>query len=108
CHLAGAGLLLWASAVSDYGTLYLVMFLNSMVFVPTIALNNTVSYIILEERKYDIVKTFPPIRVWGTIGFIAAMWIVDLTGWTQSPAQFYVSAAAGFLLVVYCFTLPPC
>lgn len=108
CHVAGAGLLLWASAVSDYGTLYLVMFLNSMVFVPTIALNNTVSYVVLRERRYDTVKDFPPIRVWGTIGFIAAMWLVDLAGWTQNPAQFYVSAAAGLMLGVYCFTLPPC
>lgn len=108
CHLAGAGLLLWASSVSDYGTLYLVMFLNSMVFVPTIALNNTVSYVVLRERQYEPVKNFPPIRVWGTVGFIAAMWLVDLAGWTQSPNQFYVSAAAGTLLGVYCFTLPPC
>jgi NHS family xanthosine MFS transporter len=108
CHLAGAGLLLWASTLSDYDTLYLAMFLNSMVFVPTIALNNTVSYIVLEERKFDIVKDFPPIRVWGTIGFISAMWFVDLAEWTQNPAQFYVSAAAGLALGVYCFTMPPC
>lgn len=108
CHVAGAGLLLSASAVSDYGTLYFVMLLNAMAFVPTIALNNTVSYVLLRERQRDPVKDFPPIRVWGTIGFIAAMWLVDLAGWTQTPAQFYVSAAAGLTLGVYCFTLPPC
>ena len=108
CHVAGAVLLRWASTVTDFGTLYLVMFLNSLVFVPTIALNNTVSYSVLQERKCDIVKDFPPIRVWGTIGFIAAMWVVDLTGWTQNPAQFYVSAVAGLMLGVYCFTMPPC
>lgn len=108
CHIIGACLLLWASTVTDYDTLYLVLLLNAMAFMPTIALNNTVSYVILEERKYDIVKHFPPIRVWGTVGFIAAMWFVDLLGWTQSPAQFYVSAAAGFALGIYCFTLPPC
>src|SRR5262245_31353247 len=108
CHLAGAGLLLWASTLTDFGTLYFVMFLNSMVFMPTIALNNTVSYIVLKDRNFDIVKAFPPIRVWGTIGFIAAMWLVDLAGWTQNPAQFYVSSAAGLTLGLYCFTLPPC
>ena len=42
------------------------MLFNSMVFMPTIALNNTVSYIVLEDRKFNIVKDFPPIRVWGT------------------------------------------
>jgi NHS family xanthosine MFS transporter len=59
------------------------MFLNSMAFVPTIALNNTVSYVVLRERKCDVEKDFPPIRVWGTIGFIAAMWLVDLACWTK-------------------------
>jgi NHS family xanthosine MFS transporter len=108
CHLAGAGFLLWASTATDYGTLYLAVFLNALVFMPTIALNNTVSYVVLRERHYEPVKDFPPIRVWGTIGFIAAMWLVDLAGWTQSPAQFHVSAVAGLVLGVYCFTLPPC
>lgn len=108
CHLAGAACLVWASTATDFRTLYAAMFLNSLAFVPTIALNNTVSYAILEERGYDIVRDFPPIRVWGTIGFIVAMWCVDLLHWTQNPAQFYISAAAGVVLGLYCFTLPPC
>src|SRR5262245_51587474 len=58
CHLAGAGLLLGASTVTDYGALYFVMFLNSLAFVPTVALNNTVSYIVLRERKFDVVRDF--------------------------------------------------
>ncbi len=108
CHLIGAGLLIWASTVTDYPTFYMIMLLNSIVFMPTIALNNTVSYIILEERGFNIVKDFPPIRVWGTIGFICAMWMVDLAGWTKSPFQLYVSAGAGLLLGVYSFTMPAC
>ena len=98
CHLAGAVLLLWASTVTDYDTLYIILLFNSMCFMPTIALNNTVSYIILEERGYNIVKDFPPIRVWGTVGFIFAMWMVDIAGWTKSPLQLYISAGAGLLL----------
>ena len=108
CHLIGSGLLIWASTVTDYPTFYMIMLLNSIVFMPTIALNNTVSYIILEERGFNIVKDFPPIRVWGTIGFICAMWIVDLAGWTKSPFQLYISAGAGLLLGVYSFTMPAC
>jgi MFS transporter, NHS family, xanthosine permease len=108
CHLIGAGLLFWASTVTDYPTFYMIMLLNSMMFMPTIALNNTVSYIVLEDRGFNIVKDFPPIRVWGTIGFIAAMWTVDMGGWTQSPFQLYVSAAAGLFLGIYAFTLPKC
>ncbi len=108
CHLAGAAMLLWASTVTDYPTLYLAMLLNCMAYMPTIALNNTVSYIVLEKRGFNIIKDFPPIRVWGTIGFIAAMWTVDLSGLNQSHKQLYVSAAAAIVMGLYCFTMPAC
>ena len=108
CHLLGAILLFSASRVTDPGLMYLLMLLNAIVFMPTIALNNTVSYIVLEQRGYPITKDFPPIRVWGTIGFICAMWLVDLNGWTLSPHQLYLSAAAGLTLGVYAFTMPAC
>lgn len=108
CHIAGAGLLFWASTVTDYQTLYVLMLLNAMVYMPTIALNNTVSYAVLKKEGIDIIKVFPPIRVWGTVGFIAAMWVVDLAGWNLSPMQLYVSAGAALLLGLYAFTMPAC
>lgn len=108
CHIIGAGLLFAVSRVTDYPTFYILMLLNSIVFMPTIALNNTVSYIILEKKGFNIVKEFPPIRVWGTVGFICAMWMVDLGGWTKSPLQLYVSAGAGLALGIYAFTMPSC
>lgn len=108
CHLIGAMLLFWASRVEDPGMMYWVMFFNALVFMPTIALNNTVSYIVLENKGFNIVKDFPPIRVWGTVGFICAMWLVDLFDWTQTPIQFLVSGAASLLLGLYCFTMPAC
>jgi NHS family xanthosine MFS transporter len=76
--------------------------------MPTIALNNTVSYKVLTQAGVDVVKTFPPIRVWGTVGFIVAMWAVDFAGWTRSNRQLYIGAAAAMLLGVYSFTLPKC
>lgn len=108
CHLIGAGLLLWASTIRDYPTLYIIMLLNAMFYMPTIALNNTVSYIVLEKKGFNIVEIFPPIRVWGTIGFIIAMWTVDILGLTASQMQLYVSASAGTLLGIYAFTMPAC
>jgi NHS family xanthosine MFS transporter len=108
CHLAGAGLLLWASTVSDFNTLYLIMLLNSMVYMPTIALANTVSYTVLEKQGYDVVKNFPPIRVWGTVGFIAAMWAVDAMHIMFKPQQLYVGAIAALLMGLYSFTIPAC
>ena len=107
-HITGAVLLFMATTVTDYSGLYLIMLLNSLVFMPTIGLNNTVSYIILEKKGYNIVKDFPPIRVWGTIGFICAMWMVDFMGFNKSPMQLYISAGSGLLLGLYAFTMPSC
>ncbi len=108
CHLIGAGLLIWASTVTDYSGLYYIMLFNAFVFMPTIGLNSTVSYTILEKKGFNIVKDFPPIRVWGTIGFIFAMWMVDMCGWNKSPLQFYISASAGILMAIYSFSMPAC
>ncbi len=108
CHIIGAALLFWASKVKDPSMMYWVMLFNSLFFMPTIALNNTVSYIVLEKKGFDIVKDFPPIRVWGTIGFIVAVWVVDLCGWTLSPNQFILSAFASAAMGVYCFSMPAC
>ncbi len=107
-HLAGAGLLLWASTVRDFDTLYVIMLLNAMVYMPTIALNNAISYRVLEQRGLSVIRTFPPIRVWGTVGFIIAMWMVDLAGWTKSELQLYISAGAALFLGLYGFTMPAC
>jgi NHS family xanthosine MFS transporter len=108
CHLVGAGLMFAAASVTDFGTMYVLMLLNAMVYMPTIALNNAVSYTILENNGFEIIKVFPPIRVWGTVGFIAAMWIVDLFHWTLSPIQLYVSAISAVMLGLYSFSMPAC
>ena len=110
-HIIGALLLLWAStitSVNQFPLFYLIMLFNSMAFMPTIALNNTVSYIVLEKNNYEVVKDFPTIRVWGTVGFIIAMWMIDLLGFTKSPMQLYISAGAGLLLGIYAFSMPAC
>lgn len=107
-HLIGAGLLFLASTVKDPVVFFWVMLLNSMFYMPTIALNSTVSYITLEKHGHDIVKAFPPIRVWGTVGFIAAMWIVDLFGWKASNMQLIFSGCSALVLGFYAFTMPAC
>src|SRR5690554_6672175 len=94
-HLIGASALVTDASVSDFNTFYGLMLVNSLFYMPTLGLSNSVCYNVLSRRQLDVVKTFPPIRVWGTIGFIVAMWAVDLLGWTQSNYQLYVSAGAG-------------
>jgi len=108
CHLVGAACLIWASTVKDPALMFWVMLFNSMAYMPTISMNNTVSYKILDKSGFDIIKEFPPIRVWGTIGFICAMWFVDLTGFAASNIQYYVAAAAAIGMGIYCFSLPAC
>ena len=107
-HLLGAILLFWASRVTDSDKMYWILLFNAMAYMPTIALNNTVSYHILEKKGYQVVKDFPPIRVWGTIGFISAMWVVDLVGWSLSPLQLWIGSTASLILGVYAFTMPAC
>jgi NHS family xanthosine MFS transporter len=107
-HLTGAGLLVWASTVRDYETLYVIMLLNAMVYMPTIALNNTISYRVLEQYDMNFIQRFPPIRVWGTVGFVFAMWFTDLSGAVLTTGQLFISATAAALLGLYGFTMPAC
>ncbi len=107
-HLLGAGLLVLAAQQTTFSGVYWIMLLYLMFYMPTIALDNTVSYILLEKNGNDIVKDFPPIRVWGTIGFIAAVWLIDFLGWGLNNKQLYFSAVFSLVLGLYSFTLPDC
>jgi len=108
CHLLGAISLIAASFQTEYGMLYTFMLLSVIFYMPTLALSNSVAYNALEKEGLDIVKDFPPIRVWGTVGFIAAMWVVDFSGFKFNHMQLWLSAAAALILGFYAFTLPKC
>ncbi|SNR85379.1 MULTISPECIES: nucleoside permease [Hymenobacter] len=107
-HILGGAVLCTVPLVTEPGTMFWVMLLNMIFYMPTLALSIAVSYSVLKREGLDVVKDYPPIRVWGTIGFIAAMWTVSLLGFEKSANQFYIAAAAAFLLGVYSFTLPAC
>lgn len=108
CHLIGAAILIYLPQVNDPDQFFYVMLLYMLFYMPTISMANTVSYTALINNGRDIIKDFPPIRVFGTIGFIVAMWIVSLLKIETSASQFYVAAAASVLFGIYSFTLPPC
>jgi NHS family xanthosine MFS transporter len=76
--------------------------------MPTISLSNSIAYTILKREQFDVVKVFPPIRVFGTIGFIAAMWTTNLSGSKANGNQFIIAAIAAIALGIYSFTLPKC
>lgn len=107
-HLVGGCALLWAAFATDYGTFRMAIFLNMLAYMPTLSLSYTVAYNALDKAGLDRVKDFPPIRVWGTVGFIAAMWIDNLTGFSSTNGQLFMAATAAFMMGIYCFTLPAC
>ena len=107
-HILGALALCYLPQVDNPTTFYYVIFAAMLCYMPTISLSNSVAYSILKNNNFDVVKVFPPIRVWGTVGFIAAMWITNLTGNKASANMFYLAALAAFILGVYSFTLPKC
>ena len=76
--------------------------------MPTLALSNSVAYNALTQVGMDTVKDFPPIRVFGTIGFICSMWFVDLMGFQANQNQFIVSGVLSVILFLYTFSLPKC
>ena len=94
--------------VNDPNTFFWVMLVAMCFYMPTIALSNSIAYNALKTNSFDVVKEFPPIRVWGTIGFIIAMWVTNLTGNKATVNQFYISAIASVVLGIYSFTLPKC
>lgn len=107
-HILGGLALICIPQVDNPTTFYYVIFAAMLCYMPTISLSNSVAYNILKNNNYDVVKVFPPIRVWGTIGFIAAMWLTNLSGNKASANMFYISAIAAFVLGIYSFTLPKC
>ncbi len=107
-HILGGIALLYIPQVNDPVTFYYVIFAAMLCYMPTISLSNSVAYHILKDNDFDVIKVFPPIRVWGTVGFIAAMWIVNLTGNKASANMFYLAGISAFVLGFYSFTLPKC
>ena len=111
---------------TDFTTLFTLYSLSVMFYMPTIALSNSVAYSVLINNNFDTIKTFPPIRTFGTIGFIVAMLFVNFAGFENGNftlnfsnsqgfvsfqntyAQFFVSAFLGIVLFAYSFTLPHC
>ncbi|MEI7504416.1 MAG: MFS transporter, partial [Paludibacter sp.] len=107
-HLMGAIALFLLPQMTTPASMISLMLVNMMFYMPTISLSITVSYSAMKKANMDVVKNYPPIRVWGTVGFIVAMWTVSLLKLETSALQFYVASAASLLLGIYSFTLPTC
>ena len=115
CHLL-AGVFMMAAAwygytngnESQFAPLFILYSCSVAFFMPTIALANSVAFNGLTQAGMDTVKDFPPIRVFGTIGFIVMMLFVDLMGFQDNQNQFLASGVLSVILFAYTFTLPAC
>jgi NHS family xanthosine MFS transporter len=114
CHLlaalfmAATGYYALTTAQVEFSTLFTLYSLSVAFYMPTLGLSNSVAYTGLGSAGLDTVKHFPPIRIWGTIGFICAMWCCDLSGFQSTAWQFVQSAIVGLVLGLYAFTMPQC
>ncbi len=108
-HFLYALCLIYLARVEDPNTFFYVMLAAMCCYMPTLALSNSIAYSSLTAAKYDLIKAFPPVRVWGTVGFIAAMWITNLSGNKATEFQFYIAAAGSITLSLYSlFVIPKC
>ncbi|MBR4851639.1 MAG: MFS transporter [Tidjanibacter sp.] len=114
CHgLAGVAMLAagaygLSTATPDFATLFTLYSFSVAFFMPTIALSNSVAYSALDGAGMDTVKEFPPIRVFGTVGFICAMLLTDALGFQDNPKQLVFSGVLGLVFCLYALTLPNC
>lgn len=106
CHLFGAITLFIAASVTTPFMMVVIILIHCLAFMPTIAISNSISYSCLESEGLDVISQFPSIRIFGTIGFIAAMWLVSFLKVGLSNVQLYIAAGGSILLSLYSLTLP--
>ena len=107
-HILGALTLFSLPMVTNPSAFFWVILLNMIFYMPTLSLSITVAYSALKRENIDVVKAYPPIRSYGTVGFIAALWTVSLTHSETTANQFYIASAIALLLGLFAFTLPKC
>jgi len=104
-HIVGAVLLFFATLVTDNTIFYWVILLYSLMYMPTIALSNSIAF----HQMSDPGKQFPWIRVFGTVGWIVAgltIAALDVEKTSQLPFTFHMAAIASFGLGIFSFILP--
>ena len=104
-HLAGAAILLVRAGalIAENGALLIgLLFGYTLCYMPTLALTNNIAF----HSLANVDKPFPVVRVFGTIGWIAAGIFIGVTGVASSVTIFQVAAVSSVLLAIYSLTLP--
>lgn len=111
--MASAATYCWLAPEIQFGPLFTLYTLSVAFFMPTIGLANSVAFNALSRNGMDTIKDFPPIRIWGTIGFICAMLLVNFASiggeaFQSTYMQLFTSAFFSFILMAYALTMPKC
>lgn len=101
-HIIGAVLLFLASKITTNAPFYWVILFYSLAYMPTMALSNSVAF----RQMSDPGKQFPVIRVFGTVGWVIAGFMIAFLGIEQTPTTFYMAAIVSLALGVFSFFLP--
>lgn len=101
-HLMGAVTLYYISTIGDFGSFWWLILLYTLLYMPTMALANSISF----SQLKDPGKEFPAIRVFGTVGWIAAGLVISFLGMESSAVTFQIAAASSLLLGLFSFFLP--
>lgn len=105
-HLSGAGLLYFIATQTSFASFYSLLLIYMIIYMPTLALVNAITL----KQVTNAEKEFAGIRMWGTIGWIAAGLIIGWMAWENNPAAlavtFKVAAAVSVLLGIGSFFLP--
>lgn len=105
-HLLFGATMLLLPAIDSPIVFFWVLLVAMSFYMPTIGINNSISFRVLKEEGKDPITYFPPIRVWGTVGFIVAMWVTNFftKDWGLGHSikvSFYIAAILAFVLGIY-------
>lgn len=111
--MGAAGIYCMTTPQIEFTPLFVLYSFSVAFFMPTIGLNNSVAFNALTKAGLDTVKDFPPIRIFGTVGFICAMLFVNFAGpdgahFQTTYMQLIVSAVLSLIMAMYSLTMPKC
>lgn len=108
CHIGCAACMCFVPFIDSPTSLFWLMLLNNCFYIPTISLVFSISYRTMRDAGMDIIKEYPPLRVFGTIGFASGMWFTSLSGLEVSAMQFYISAGSSVAVALLSLSMPKC
>lgn len=108
CFMGAAWLYCMTASQIEFAPLFALYSLSVAFYMPSLGLSNSVAFNALSGAGLDTVKHFPPIRVFGTIGFICSMLFVNFTQFQTNANQLITSAVLSFILAAYAMTMPAC